>query len=166
MLAIRIESSKIFMSQLLAGNLFDPFLLVEGMLVTSISYTFDGHINMDFYPLDERDAEHHPYEYQPWADTQAAVYSLVKGSNTPLLMRFMLQIKPEKAIASLNKELPDFDFSQVKALLINIKYEAGTVTITTGTSYKTFVMGHEADQLWDKLFCKYLSGKGIEYEIL
>lgn len=166
MLAIRIESSKIFMSQLLAGNLFDPFLLVEGMLVTSISYTFDGHINMDFYPLDERDAEHHPYEYQPWTDTQAAVYSLVKGSNTPLLMRFMLQIKPEKAITSLNKELPDFDFSQVKALLINIKYEAGTVTITTGTSYKTFVMGHEADQLWDKLFCKYLSGKGIEYEIL
>ncbi len=166
MLALRIASSKIFMSQLLAGNLFDPFLLIEGMLVTSITYNFDGHVNLDFYPLDERDPEHHPYEYQPWSETQTAVYELVKGSNTPLLMRFMLQLKPDKATASLNKELPDFDFSQVKALLINIKYEAGTVTITTGTSYKTFVLGHEADQLWDKLLCKYLSGKNIEYEIL
>lgn len=166
MLAIRIASSKIFMSQLLAGDLFNPFLLVEGMLVTSITYNFDGHINLDFYPIDDRDSEHHPYEYQPWTDTQQAVYALVKGSNTPLLMRFMLQIKPDQATAALSKELPDFDFSQVKALLINVKYEAGTVTITTGTSYKTFVMGHEADQLWDKLFCQYLSGKGIEYEIL
>lgn len=166
MLAIKLSSSKIFMSQLLAGNLFEPFLLVEGMLVTSITYTFDGHVNPDFYPLDERGPEHHPYEYQPWMEAQPNIYSLVKGSNTPLLMKFMLQIKPEKAIASLSKELPDFDFSHVKALLATIKYEAGNVTITTGTSYKTFVLSHEADQLWDKLFCKYMSGKGIEYEIL
>lgn len=166
MIAIRIASTKAFMSQLLAGDIFNPFLMVEGLLSTSITYTFDGHINLDFFPIDERNTELHPYEYQNWSETQPYVYSLVKGANTPLLLKFMLQLKPDKADAMLSKEMPDSDFSQIKALLITVKFEAGSVTITTGTSYKTFVLSHEADQLWDRLFCKYMSGKGVEYEIL
>lgn len=166
MIAIRISSAKNFMNHFLTGNLFDPFLVVEGMLSTAITYTFDGHINMDFYPVDERNEEIHPYSLQPWSELQGAVTALVKGKNTPILLRFMLQLKPEKALAMLNKDLPGGDFSQIKGLLLTVKYEAGNVILTTGTSYNTFVLSHDADKLWDKNLCLYLSGKNIDYEIL
>ncbi len=154
------------MNGFLAGNLFDPFLLVEGSLITSVSYTFDGHINLDFFPEEERTVEFHPYEYQPWEEAKSSVYSLIKGSNAPLLMRFMLELKPEKADEMLKKAAPDLDTSQLKALLINIRYENSAITLTTGTSYNTFVMSHDADIIWDKSIQKYLSGKGIDFEQL
>ncbi len=166
MLALRITNVKNFMNGFLAGNLFDPFLMIEGSLVTSVSYTFDGHLNLDFFPEEERNSEKHPYEYQPWEEAKPTIYSLIKGSNTPLLMRFMMQLKPDKAEEMLKKTAPDQDFSLLKGLILNIKYENSAITLTTGTSYSTFVMSHDADIIWDKNIQKYLSGKGIDYELL
>ncbi len=166
MLALHIPNVKNFMNGMLVGNLLDPFLMVEGSLVTAISYTFDGHLILDFYPPEERNAESHPYEYQPWNEAKGIVLSLIKGSNTPICMRFMLELMPEKAEEMLKKASPDTDFSQLKALILNIKYENGAITLTTGTSYRTFVMSHDADIVWDKSIQKYLSGKGIEFDLL
>lgn len=166
MLALKIPGIKNFMNGMLGGTLFDPFLTVEGNLVTSVTYTIDGHINMDYFPEEDRNEEKHPYAFQPWSDTKVVVYDLIKGSNVPLYMRFMLELKPEKAAEMLKNASPETDFSFVKALILNIKYENGAITITTGTSYSTFVMNHDADIIWDKSIQKYLSGKGIDFELL
>ena len=166
MLALHIPNVKNFMNGMLVGNLLDPFLMVEGSLVTAISYTFDGHLNMDFYPPEERNSDFHPYEYQPWGEAKGTLLSLIKGSNTPICMRFMLELMPNKAEEMLTKASPDTDFSQLKALILNVKYENGVITLTTGTSYRTFVMSHDADTLWDRSIQKYLSGKGVDFEIL
>ncbi len=166
MLALHIPNVKNFMNGMLVGNLFDPFLMIEGSLVTAISYTFDGHLNREFYPPEERSCEMHPYEYQPWSESKQTLLSLIKGNNTPICMRFMLQLMPEKAEEMLKKASPDTDFSQLKSLILNIKYENGTITLTTGTSYNTFVMSHDADIIWDRSIQKYLSGKGVEFDLL
>ncbi|MBR6908770.1 MAG: hypothetical protein IKN35_00565 [Lachnospiraceae bacterium] len=170
MLALRVNDVNNFMKGLVAGNLFDPFLMIDGQLNTAVSYTFDGRINKEFYASDsDSDLSHSdmpPYEYQPWTETKGNIFSLIKGTRTPLFMRFTLALKPDKALEMLTKEMPDEDFSYVKLLLITIKYENSAITLTTGTSQKTFVMSHDADNIWDKNIQKYLSAKGVDLTLL
>ncbi len=165
MIALGVKDVKNFMNGMFAGALFDPFLAVEGSLVTAVTYSFDGHINYDFYPEEERE-EQRKYEYQPWSEFKKQALDLIKGKNTPILMKFMFMLKPEKALEMLSKELPDADFSSLKGLLVILKYENGAITLTTGTSYDTFVMSHDTDHVWDNNIKKYFSAKGIDFEIL
>lgn len=164
MLAIKAKSSKNYMNQLLAGTAFDPFLLIEGTLSTAITYTFDGHINHDFFPENERGAEMLPYEFMPWSELKPNIYNLVKGINPPLYMKLVMQLKPDKMQQLLQKAAPDTDFSSLKSLIITLKYDAEGVIITTGTSYHTFVPSHEADILWDNSIRHYLSGLNLDFE--
>ena len=165
MIALGINDVKNFMNGMLAGTLFDPFLIVEGTLVTAVTYSFDGHINYDFYPESERE-QLRKYEYQPWSEFKRSALELIKGQNTPILMKFMFMLKPEKAIEMLGREIPDTDLSNLKGLLVILKYENGAITLTTGTSYDTFVMSHDTDHVWDNNIKKYFSAKGIDFEIL
>lgn len=166
MTALQITSMKIFMNQLLAGDAFDPFLLEEAVISTAVTYTINGHINPAFYLPEERDAVSLPYEFQPWSDAKGLCFDLIKGRRTPLYFKFVLHLKPEKATALLAKEQTGVDASQVKALVLTIKYDERGAVLTTGTAYHTFVMSKEADAIWDKAVSKYLSGKGIPFEAL
>ncbi len=166
MLALEIKSMKILMSQLLTGDSFDSFLLQEAVLHTAVSYHIDGRLNLDFYPEEERGEDLHPYEFQPWSEAREYLFFLIRGHNTPTAFRFVLQLKPDSAEAMLKKELPEGDFSEVRSLVINLSYENGKATITTGTSYNTFVMDHTADQIWDRNFTRFLGLKGIPFELL
>ncbi len=165
MIALGVKDVKGFMNGMLAGNLFDPFLMIEGMLVVSVTYSFDGHINYDFYPEEERDNAK-TYEFQPWSEFRKTALELIKGRNSPILVKFMFMLKPDKALEMLSKESPKEDFSSLKGLLVSMKYENGAITLTTGTSYDTFVPGHDTDRLWDSNIRKYFSAKGIDLDLL
>ena len=49
MLALQITSLKKFMSQLLATDTFDCFLLEEAMVKAANTVSIDGRINREFY---------------------------------------------------------------------------------------------------------------------
>lgn len=164
MLALQITSLKILMNQLLAGDTFDIFLLEEAVISTANTYTIDGHINADFYPPEERGFENIPYEFQPWSELKGLCFNLIKGKHTPIYFKFVLQLKPEKASALLTQQGSSADTSQLKAMVLNIRYDGTKAIVTTGTAYHTFVMNKEADVIWDKALMKYLSAKGINYE--
>ncbi len=161
MIALEILSMKNFMSHLLSGDTFDIFLLEEATISTANSYTIDGHMNADFYPPEERDKAHIPYDFRPWSELKSLCFDLIKGKYTPLYFKFVLQLKPEHM-----QQLLGSDLGQVKALVLNIRYDGAKAILTTGTSYHTFVMSKEADLAWDNALCKYLSEKGIGYENL
>lgn len=166
MLALQITSMKNFMNQLLAGDTFDIFLLEEAVISTANTYTIDGHINVDFYPAEERGNESIPYEFQRWSEIKGLCFNLIKGKNTPLYFKFVLHLMPEKAAALLAQENSSVDTTQVRALVLNIKFDGTKAILTTGTSYRTFVMSKDPDIIWDKAITKYLSGKGIAFEEL
>ena len=151
MTALQITSMKNFMSQLLISDTFDVFLLEEAVIGTANTFTIDGRINQEF---------------RPWNEIKGLCFDLIKGKRTPLFFRFVLHLMPEKASALLQKENCDTDPSQVKALVLNIRYDGSRATLTTGTAYHTFVMSKEADNIWDKALKKYLEKKGIAYESL
>ena len=167
MLALQITSLKLLMNQLLAGDTFDVFLLEEAVISTSNTYTIDGHINKDFYPLEERGSDCLPYELQPWSELKGLCFQLIKGKRTPLFFKFVFHLKPEKAGDLLNKQGVDPAVSgALKSMVLTIRYDGTKAILTTGTSYHTFVMNKEADVIWDKSLTKYLSGKGILFEEL
>ena len=173
MLALEITSMKNFMSHLLSNDTFDCFLLEEAAVNTANNYTIDGRMNAGFFSPEEREAGLLSYDFLPWSEIKGLCFDLIKGKRTPLYFKFVLQLKPEKT-ASLLRSAPEDtqnvpltgDLAQVKALVLNIRYDGSKAILTTGTSYHTFVMSKEADLIWDNAICKFLNAKGIGYEKL
>ncbi|MBP5263031.1 MAG: hypothetical protein J6X14_05965 [Lachnospiraceae bacterium] len=166
MIALQITSMKQFMNELLTGDAFDIFLLEEATISTAITISIDGHVNVDFYPIAERTPELLPYEYQPWSEMKGLCFDLIKGKRTPLNLKFVMQLKPDKVKAMLEKEKLASKAASLKSLVLTIKYDGGKAILTTGSSYQTFVMDKTADVVWDRQISKYLAMKGIQFEIL
>lgn len=171
MLAIQITSLKNFMSQLLISDAFDCFLLEEAVISTANVISIDGHVNREFYRDTFSKASHTSchmpaYELRPWSEMKDLCFQLIKGKRTPLFCRFVLHLKPELSTKLLEQEGSQTDYSQVKALIANIRYDGSGMTITTCTSYHTFVPSKDPDLIWDKALIKFLNQKGIEYELL
>lgn len=163
MIALQIKSMKQFMNQLLAADTFDPFLLEEAVIGTASTFTIDGHVNREFYG----DTQEPPqYEFRPWRELKGLCFDLIKGKHTPLFFRFVFHLMPEKAAALLEKEHCDVESSQIKALVLNIRYDDSRAVLTTGTAFHTFLLSKEPDAIWDRALCRYLDAKGIAYEEL
>lgn len=166
MIALQITSMKQFMSQLLAADTFDAFLLEEATISTACTFSIDGHINRDFFRGDNEESPEPPYDFRPWSEIKGMCFDLIKGKRTPLAFRFVLHLMPEKAAALLTKEGSDVDPSLVKALVLNIRYDGTKAVLTTATAYQTFLPSKEPDTIWDKALMKYLEGKGISTSFL
>lgn len=166
MLAMQITAMKAFMNQLLTGETFDIFLLEEATITTAVTYTIDGHINSEFFPMAERTPEKIPYELQPWSQLKGLCFDLIKGKYTPLYFKFVFQLKPEHMKGLLEKEKISGASSQLKSLVLTVKYDGSKAILTTGSSYQTFVMDKTADVVWDRTIAKYLTEKNVSYEIL
>ena len=166
MIALQITSMKQFMNQLLVSDTFDLFLLEEAVISTASTFTIDGHVNHDFYGEEDADSTEEHFDFRPWGELKGLCFDLIKGKRTPLFFRFVLHLMPKKAAALLEKEGCDVDSSQIKALVLNIRYDGSKAVLTTGTAFHTFLMSKEPDMIWDKALKKYLSGKGIPYEEL
>lgn len=165
MTALQITSLKQFMNHLLLSETFDTFLLEEAVISTANTFSIDGRINRDFYAGDEAETMENLPEFRPWSEIKGLCFDLIKGRRTPLFFRFVLHLTPEKAAALLQRE-GSGTASQVKALVLNIRYDGSKATLTTGTAFHTFVLSKEADMIWDRALTKYLDDKGISYEAL
>ena len=166
MTALQITSMKNFMNRLLVSESFDIFLLEEAVIGTANTVTIDGHVNRDFFIGEESETAREFPEFRPWSELKGLCFDLIKGKRTPLFFRFTLQLKPELAAALLKKENCDVDPEQVKALVLNIRYDGTKAVLTTATAYHTFLMSKEPDAIWDRALPKYLDREGIAYEII
>ena len=163
MTTFEITELRPFMNQLLSGDTFDIFLLEEASLCTALTYTIDGHIHPEFYPLDERGEDILPYKLQPWSDIRRLCFDLIKGKHTPLSFKFVLQLKPELTASLLAQKHCSTAPSLISALVLTIRYDGSHAHLVTGVSYSTFVMDKEPDDIWDQALSKYLSDKNISF---
>lgn len=169
MIALQVTSLKNLMNQLLIGDTFDCFLLEEAIIRTGVTYTIDGHVNREFYAdvntFDSTNASADiatcPYPLQPWSEAKGLCFDLIKGKRTPLYFKFVLQVKPD-CFGIFLSDIPE----QINAPVLTIKYDGTKALLTTGTSYKTFVLDKETDRIWDTSLTKYLTEKEIPYEVL
>ncbi len=108
------------------------------------------------------------YQFSCWKDLQELCFQFIRGKRTPVRFHFTLYLKPDKikalfASERFNKEhdaLPE----ELDQLVLNIKYQEGSLTLITAVSYRSFVMDKSAERLWDQYMIQFLESKKIFFD--
>lgn len=165
MIALKITNVKQFMGKLLGGEDFDPFLLEEASISMYNTFRIDGHQNRDFYSSEEwEDKELRPYNFTAWKTIRPICFDLIKGTRTPSSFQFVLHLIPEYAASILKRGDTSVTPQQIKAFVLNIRYDGTGLTLITGTSYHTFLMDKTPDALWDQAIRQFLTKREIAFE--
>lgn len=165
MIAIKIKNVKQFMSKLLTGDDFNAFLLEQATISTYNTFTIDGRENRAFYTSEEwEDKEIRPYEFTQWKKIRPVCFDLIKGKRTPTAFQFVLHLIPDYMASLLEKGDTAVTADQVKAFVLNIKYDGTALTLITGTAFHTFLMDRTPDALWDRAVRQFLTERQIDYE--
>ena len=167
MLALQIKDVKHFMGKLLGTELFDSFLLEEATIVSYNTFHIDGRLNRDFFSCEEWDEPSvRPYEFSEWKNIRPVLFDLIKGKKTPVSFKFTLHLMPQFVAGVLKPSETAVTEDQVKALVLTCRFEEGTLTLITGTSFHTFLLDRSVEPLWDKMIKAFLNKKEIAYEEL
>ena len=151
MQSFQISDKKDFMNKLLNSDCFHSFLLKEATIHTAISYVIDGKINEDFYTKEElEDTSVVPFSYREWKEIMPLCFDLIKGKRTPIRFKFILYLKPEAVEQVLSKADITTGRDIVKHLILNIHFDNGDMSLTSGIAYSTFSLDKDADHAWDK----------------
>lgn len=165
MILCKIKDKKDFIGKLLAGECFDSFLLKEASIYGFVPFQIDGHINKGFFDSGEPDSSDKLiYEYAQWKDIRPICFDLIKGKRTPTKFIFVMYLKPEAMNAMFEKSGISLENSMIQNLILNIRFEQGEMTITTGVDYSGFTLDKQGEQLWDTTARKFLDKKEIAYE--
>lgn len=164
MKAYKITERKNFMSRLLGSSVFDSFLLAEASITTYNTFLIDGRINKGFFTGDLNDEALPPYEFSLWQDMRSLCFDLIKGKRTPVGFKFVLHLKPELAKSLLKENGSAVTLNDLKAFVLNIKYDGSELTCVTATAFHTFIPDKVPDQIWDGYMDQFMGNNGIGYE--
>ncbi|MBP7347452.1 MAG: hypothetical protein KA965_02125 [Butyrivibrio sp.] len=164
MIELKIVHTKDFMNKLLNTTCFDAFLLEEAMIQTYNIFSIDGHVQKSFYGPEESDQ--HPYPLSIWSDMRNVCLSLIRGKHTPVSFKFVLHCKEETVAALLEQDSSVLSPDQIAAYVLSIRFSEGSVSLTTGTAIRTFILDKSYEQIWDRYIRSFLSQNEIAFEEL
>ena len=165
MKAYRIKDVKNFMGKLLGSESFDSFLLAEGAITTYNTFVIDGHMVKEFFVGDVNDDNKLlPYEFSEWKAMRSLCFDLIKGKRTPVNFKLVLHLKPEIISQILEKGDSAVSASDVKAFVLNIKYDGSVLTCITATAFHSFLPDKTPDRQWDEYVTLFLASKAIDFE--
>ena len=164
MLSIQIQDVKEFMNQLLRADLFHPFYLWEASIKTGVSYHVDGRLNEDFYNTDELEALPQT-DYISWAQIKPQIFSMIKGSKTPLSMKIILMLSNACTNQLLTKYNLPLSDENINGLFLNIYYDGTNLSCTTGVSYRTFTLDKRLETVFEESIQTFLRSAGIAYTL-
>ncbi len=167
MIALHLSDIKDFMNKLLRTEIFDHFLLQEAAVSGHVSYLIDGHLDLNFYSSEElEELELTGLSFTPFSMVRTQCYDLIKGKRTPSSFRFVFLLSPKNLERTLAQTASGLTTSDVAAVFLNLKYQNGQLTATTGVSYRTFVPDKSFEYEWDALIRKFLKNNLITFEEL
>ncbi len=167
MIAIQLTAVKTFMRQLLCSEMFDHFLLMEASIVKDATFSIDGRINASFYTKEELEEEGLSHlKALPYGKLRPVCYQLMKGRRTPVSFKFILLLSPEHTADALAQSKSSFTANDVTGIFLNLLFQNGNLTLTTGISYALFSTDRTLDQEWDILVRKFLNKYDVSYEEL
>lgn len=170
-----IKNTAAFMTALLSDKekIFDQFLLIEASVVTSNTFTLDGHLNREFYSADDLDIMRQDAldrgrifseEYIRWESARHFCFEWIKGSRLPLSLKISFCLAPENVDRFLKGLGLNISGDQINSLNVNIKYDGSALTCTTALSMKIFTMDKSLEHAWDDMFERFLDSHGFEHE--
>lgn len=163
MLSMKITNVKEFMNKVLREDVFDNFYVCEASLKTNVSYHIDGKINVDYYTNEEK-MELNQRKYATWAEEKPLVFQMLKGKKLPVAFKFVFMLSPENVEKIVMQNNLSIAITDIAGLFLNVLYDNGTLTCTTGTSLLTFTLDKTLEYAWESSLMKFFQGKGLEFE--
>lgn len=141
------------MQHLLVQDTFDSFLICDGEINTSNTFSINGRINRDFYNSDELKTIDE--DFVAWKNLKHICFEIIKGKKVPTEMKLVLTMPKSRysQIAAGTLIVPN----NISGLYIHILYESNAITVITGTSLNIFSMDKSVDKIWDNMILKFLS---------
>lgn len=164
MILLEIQDVKECMSKLLLADAFDPFLFIEGEIVTYNTFKMDGYLKKEFFTSEENEVIG-SRSYSLWKDMREFCFSIIKGKKTPLSFKFVFGLSDSNIEKLLKQQNLSFSSADVQGLYINLRYDGQKLTCVTGTSMNLFTMDKSLEQAWDRMVQKFFVQKGIEIDV-
>lgn len=162
MILLSISEVKEFMSKLLLSETFDPFLFIEGEIVTFNTFSMNGRLQKDFFDKDMVPDR----TYSLWKDMREYCFSIIRGKRTPLRFKFVFGLSEPNIEKLLKQQGLAFSPNDVQGLYLNISYDGTSLKCVTGTSMNLFTMDKSLEESWDKMVQKFFMRKEIGFEIM
>ena len=162
MLAIQVESIREFMKKLLLQDTFDAFLVSEVSVTTFVSFRIDGALHPEFYPPEkEQELRQEARIHARWQELKPFCLSVIRGQRQPLSLQIVLQLPPDRSRELLEEYAPSLDPADLYGLYLNIRYRGDVLTVTTGTSVRSFSPDRSLDTAWDAFVRKLLEKEDL-----
>lgn len=165
MIALQLTDIKTFMNQFLRGEVFDHFLMPEAVIIQDVAITVDGHIKKDYFSGEElEEMGIANTDVLPYSMLRPTIYQLIRGKKTPLYFKFVLMLSPSNMENTLSRSDSGLTLNDVSGMFFQLTFQNGSLVLTTGISYKTFVTEKTLDREWDKMAKKFLYKNSIAFE--
>jgi hypothetical protein len=167
MLALALTNKKDFMNKFLKTEIFDHFLLQEGIVVSFASYVIDGTITKGFYTdTESEELGIKTFHFLPFSMLRPRIFDLIKGKKAPSSFKFVLMLSPENQKRTMERIGSSYTPADISAMSMNIKFQNQMLTLTTGISYRIFSTDKTLEPEWDKFVRQFLSQHDISFEVL
>ena len=163
MIALNIPERKDFTSKLFLQNTFDSSLVARASFTTGTSVSIDGNLHKDYFTGAEWESmEQH--DLARWSLLKPLCFQIIKGSRLPEQFKIVFVLSR----ANTEKLLADgglsFSAEQVGGLFLNVRYDQGALTCTTGVSFTSFVMDKTLERAWDDMVKRFFKSREIIWE--
>ena len=139
MINLHITDTKFLMGKLFKSDMFDNLFVSHVELNTFMNITFDS-----------------TYEPCQWQTLRPYVHQLVKGAKTPKSLKIVFYLAKEKG----ETLAVGHDF------FLNLYFQDGELSFTTGTSSKTFTLDKGHEHIWEDSVRKFFKKHTVEFTLL
>lgn len=166
MFSCKIKEIREFMNKLLVKSDFDGFAVSDAVILTYNSFVIDGHLRREHFS-DEEWEDFNGRRFSEWETIRPFCFQAVRGKKVPESFKIVLLLGEEDKQELFNgSDDINIKASDINGLYLNIKYESGELTLTTGTSLKIFTIDKTVDNIWEAYIKDFLLKKEIEFEPL
>lgn len=165
MLALKIIDVKDFMNQLLIGETFDHFQMIEASITTFNTFSIDGTLKRDFFDSDiHKMLDQSGRVYALWKETKPYCFQMIRGKRTPLHFKIIFSLSRKQITTLFGDVTTTFDSGQIKGLFLNLQYKNKELYCTTGVSLTTFLPDKTPEHLWDSSVLNFFKQHQIAIE--
>ncbi|MBR4769032.1 MAG: hypothetical protein IK088_08660 [Lachnospiraceae bacterium] len=146
MISVTIENTGHFMNAMLKDDTFDRFLCINAFFKTSFQTEINARSDVS------------PVYYK---DIRPVAFDLLKGSRLPDYFRIVLTTDRESTDRAVEKA--GFEDCPVNSLVLNVTFQNGTLTLSTGVSYGGFSLDKKIESYWDQSVLHFLEKREVRF---
>lgn len=140
----RIEEVKEFMELLFLKDIFDKFCVGSMELKTFVSISVKGNLISDWLDGEEKE-RYEAFEYVPWRLFRPTAFSLIKGKQTPKMLRIQFVHYMENGDCGG----------------LRVQFEKNELTCMSSFTPANFSLDKSSEQLWDENCAKFFKKNQI-----